>query len=602
MRSSGAAVGGRLSTTCSFRGVGPGEHRLAAIVIADVVGYSAMMEHDEPGTLSRLFALQAQVIEPAISAHAGRVVKTTGDGVLAEFTSVASAVDAAVAIQRGITEWPDVGEPLRLRIGIHVGEVLARDGDIYGDAVNIAARLEQAADAGGILLSKAGHDQLADRTARQFEEAGPLSLKNISRDVQALRWAPGKRITTNPPRRLSKPTIAVLPFENLSSGDDQEFFADGLVEDLISMLSRFHWFRVTSRGSSFSMRGEGADAVEAGRRLGARHIVTGSVRRSGSRVRVAAQLIDTQSASQSWGDRFDRDIHDLFDLQDEIVRAIVGAVVPQFVSSFRDGPGQRHRSSVPSWELAMQGWNLAWRLDGSPDTIASARAVFEQAIAADPDNALAYSGLAFCYANPFYQAQVDRDIPKAIEAARRATAIDDKDAFAWCMLGAAVMYGNDLDQAERHLKRAISINPSLALAHGFMAAVSMWRGESGAADLWFGQCRELSPLDPMLPFAALAPSMSRFAEGDYAGALAKIDEAIGLDDLPSAWRMRAAAFEMMGAHDRAAAAVARMQALGEVDMAWLRSNLTPFVDPEAWDRYLGALQRAGVPETIDGSR
>lgn len=574
-----------------------GDRRLAAIVVADVVGYSAMMERDEADTLSRLFALRTQLVEPAISSRGGRIVKTTGDGVLAEFPSVVNAVEAAVAVQEGLDDWPDIGEPLRLRIGVHIGDVAVKEGDLYGDGVNVAARLEQAAEPGGVLISGAAYDQLVGHAEDRFTDAGALDLKNIARQVQAWRWQPGGGLDqVRPVVQTTKPSIAVLPFDNMSGDPDQDYFADGMVEDLITMLSRFHWFRVISRNSSFAFRGQPINVTEVGKSLGARYLLEGSVRRAGSRVRVSAQLIDTATNTHLWAERFDRELEDMFDLQDEIVRSIVGAVVPQFVSSFQPNQQSEPRASISSWELAMRGWNLVWRVEKSEEAILQARDFFDQAIAEDSANVLAYSGLAFTYANPFYQAQLDRDVSRALAAARQAVHIDDRDSFAWCLLGAAEMYGNNFEDAERHLKRAIAINPSLALAHGFMATISMWRADSAATDRWAARCRELSPADPMLPFFSLAPSMARFGEGDYAGALEKSDEVIANVELPSVWRLRAASLEMLGDHEAAAAAIKRMQALGPVDMEWLRRNLTPFVEPQASETYLDALRRAGVPD------
>ena len=575
-----------------------GDRRLAAIVVADVVGYSAMMERDEADTLSRLFAMRSQLIEPAVSTRGGHIVKTIGDGVLAEFPSVVNAVEAAVAVQEGLADWPDIGEPLRLRIGVHLGDVAIRDEDIFGDGVNVAARLEQAAEPGGILISGAAHDQLVGHFKGSFVDAGALELKNISRPVQAWHW--GEATSTQQVRTsatTTKPSIAVLPFDNLSGDPEQDFLADGMVEDLITMLSRFHWFRVIARNSSFTFRRQATDIIEVGKKLGARYVLEGSVRRAGTRIRVAAQLIDTADNTHVWADRFDSVVEDIFDLQDQIVRSIVGAVVPQFVSSFQPSRQAESRTNLSSWELAMRGWNLAWRLEESEDAILRARELFEQALAEDDANALAYCGLAFSYSNPYYQAQLERDVPSAIAAARQALEIDDRDAFAWCLLGVAQIYGNNLVDAERHLKRAIAINPSLALAHSYMALVSCFRPDSATTDHWAARTEELSPADPLLPIVSVARSMARFGEGDYAGALEVVDKTLAVaPELQSAWRLRAASLEMLGDHAAATAAIESVLALGPVNMEWIRKEATPFAEPEPWATYLDALHRAGVPD------
>jgi TolB-like protein len=574
------------------------ERRLAAIVVGDVVGYTAMMERDEADTLSRLFALRSQLIEPATSNRGGRIVKTIGDGVLAEFPSVVNAVEAAIAIQEGLGDWPDIGEPLTLRIGVHLGDVLVRDDDIYGDGVNVAARLEQAADPGGILISGAARDQLAGHHADQFAEVGGLDLKNVARTISGWRWkAAEKANSSRPTHSTTNPSIAVLPFDNMSGDPDQDYFADGMVEDLITNLSRFHWFRVIARSSSFAFKGQTIDVPELGLKLGARYLLEGSVRRAGDRIRVTAQLIDTTTNAHLWADRFDRTLEDIFEVQDEIVQAIVGAVVPQFVSSFQPSQRPGAPTTLSSWELAMRGWNLAWRLDGSKTSILQARQLFEQALAEDDGNSLAYCGLAFSHCNPYYQAQLHRDVEAAIDAASKALEIDDRNAFAWCLLGIAKVYASSPDEAERRLKRAIAINPSLALAHAYMAAVDGFRPDSAAADHWARRAEELSPTDPILPLISAARSMARFGEADYAGALNIADETLAATpQLQPAWRLRAASLEMLGDHAAAAAALERLLELGAVTMEWLRKETTPFRDPNLWETYLEALRRAGVPD------
>ncbi|MDH3248328.1 MAG: adenylate/guanylate cyclase domain-containing protein [Acidimicrobiia bacterium] len=382
------------------------ERRLAAIVVGDVVGYSAMIGANEADTLAKVFAFQSQLLKQTIGEHCGRLVKTTGDGFLAEFSSVVSAVRCAIGLQVGLGAWPDVGDPLSLRIGVHLGDVVVRDGDIYGDGVNIAARLEQAADPGGILVSSAIRDQLAGHEVDRFSDAGEMDLKNIDRPIHTWRWAPDSRSERVPTTRPSiRPSIAVLPFDDLSGDPEQGYLADGVVQDLITLLSRFHWFRVIARASTFALAGQNLDATDLGRRLNARYLLQGSVRRAGNRVRLTAELVDSSSGTQVWAERFDRTFDDVFELQDEIVRGIVGTVVPHFVVN---SGALDNRTNSSSWELAMRGWNLAWRLDGSEDTMLRARALFEQAIELDPGNGLAYSGLAFTFGNPFYLAGLTR--------------------------------------------------------------------------------------------------------------------------------------------------------------------------------------------------
>jgi len=547
-----------------------------------------MMEKDEADTLSRLFALRTQLVEPAVASGGGKIVKTTGDGVLAEFLSAVRAVEAALAIQKGLDKWPDIGEPLQLRIGIHIGDVIARGDDIFGDGVNIAARLEQAADPGGVLVSSAVYDQVASHFPDVFSDAGEQELKNISRRIRA--WTTSGASPRLPSPADEKPSIAVLPFESLSQDSDQEYLAHGIVEDLISSLSRFHWFRVTPRVSALTVH----DPESAGATLGVRYVLEGTVRRSGSRIRVSAHLVDLGVSTTIWADRFDRRLEDLFDLQDEMVQAIVGAVVPEFVASFQPG---RPRTSISSWELAMRGWNMVTRLDGSGEAVLGAREMFQEALADDENNTLALSGLAYSFSNPYYQTGTERDVRAAVETARRAIETDGRDAFAWCLLGVARFYANEFGEAERCLRRSIAINRSLSLAHVYMAFVYAFRGAVDEADKWAESATRLSPADPLLPMLFQARAMSRFVIEDYQGAVDLSNQTLAVvPDFQSAWRMKAATLEMMGDHEKAAEAVEHLLALGPVTMEWARRELTPTQDPEAWSLYLDALSRAGVPE------
>lgn len=573
------------------------ERRLAAIVVGDIVGYSAMLGRNEPDTLAKVFAFQTQLLEPTAGEHGGRVVKTTGDGFLAEFPSAIKAVEAAVAMQVALAEWPDIGDPLSLRIGVHLGDIVVRDGDIFGDGVNIAARLEQAADPGGVLVSAAVHDQLQGHALGPFAETGELELKNISRPVVGWRWAPEVAPARRPGARPSvKPSIAVMPFDNLSGDPEQEYLADGVVQDLITILSRFHWFRVIARTSTFAVERKGLTVTQLGSKLDASYLLQGSVRRAGERIRVTAELIDASTGTQLWADRIDARMDDLFELQDGIVQRIVGTVVPEFVAAVGSGFGSEHRTSPSSWDLAMRGWNLVWRLDGSEASILEARSYFARAIEADRENAVAHSGLAFSYGNPFYLAGLERDVPRALEEAHRAAEIDPRNAFAWCLVGAAHMWEGDLDEAERQVKRAISVNPSLALAHIYLAAICCWRGDVDGADAWTASAEELSPADPMLPFAHFSRAMARFASADYVGAVEITDQVIvAFPDLPSLWRIRAACLELLGDHTGARAAIDRMEALAPITIAWARKNLTAFTDPDRWNAYLSALEAAGIP-------
>lgn len=569
--------------------------RLAAIWAADVVGFSAMIERDEVGTLARLFALRAQVIDPLITRHGGRVFKTTGDGVLAEFASVVDAVQAAIDVQAAIADHPGEGDPLQVRVGVNVGDVVVHDGDLFGDCVNLAARLEGAAEPGGVLISASTREKLPRSLADEFVDAGELSLKNISRSVRGWRWRSGAGPPTSIPRRNGPAVIAVLPFENLSRDPDQDHFADGMVEDLITLLSQFHWFRVVARSSSGIAGREEADGVGSGRRLGAGFVVEGSVRRSGDQVRVTARLVDVAAGHPVWSQRFDRVMDDLFEVQDEIVRSLVSSIVPEYVSAWR-GPGPT-RPSLSSWELSMRAWSAIYRMDSSASSTQQAHDQFDQALAADPENTLALCGLSFIFANPWYRFGAERDEEQSISAARRATEIDPSNAFAWCLLGFIEAVRSEFASAERHLRRAIALNPSLALATIWLSVVYGFRGDRAGADQWADRAGELSPFDPMLPITDVARALARFSDADYEAAAKYAASSLdGSPQNPPSLRLLAASLELDGDHDGAVGAVAELLDLGPVTIGWLRENLTPFGGPETFGRYLGALARAGIPD------
>jgi TolB-like protein/class 3 adenylate cyclase len=316
------------------------ERRLAAILAADVAGYTRLMRADEEGTLRRLKAHRRELIDPKITEYRGRIVKTTGDGILVEFVSVVDAVRCAVDIQRGMQE-RNIGVPpeagIQFRIGINVGDVIIDSADIFGDGVNVAARLEALADPGGITVSSVVHDQVRDKLSFGFEDLGDQIVKNVARpirvhriyisDVEATDVAKG--LVASDPSSSGRPSIAVLPFANMSGDPEQEYFADGVVEEIITALSRMRWLSVIARNSSFTYKGKNVDVKQIGRELKVRYVLEGSVRKSGGRVRITGQLIDTSTGAHLWADRFDGGLEDIFDLQDQVTAKVVGAIAPK---------------------------------------------------------------------------------------------------------------------------------------------------------------------------------------------------------------------------------------------------------------------------------
>ncbi|MCZ6771063.1 MAG: adenylate/guanylate cyclase domain-containing protein, partial [Proteobacteria bacterium] len=419
----------------------PVQRRLAAILAADVAGYSRLMGEDEEGTLATLTAHLKELIEPCIAEHRGRVVKTTGDGLLAEFASVVDAVKCAVAFQEGMAERnTDTPEDRRIvfRIGVNLGDVIVQDGDVYGDGVNVAARLEGLAEPGSVVISGTVHEHVRAKLDFDFDDLGFQDVKNIAEPVHAYSIGMAKAVTSiedpEPSTSLplpDKPSIAVLPFDNLSGDPEQEYFADGISEDIITTLSRSHWFFVIARNSSFSFKGTSFDVRQVAQELGVRYVLEGSVRKVGNRVRITAQLIDATTGNHVWANRYDRELDDIFAIQDEITEAIAGEVGPSFVAAEAKRAARKAPENLDAWDFAMRGnWHL-WR--SSREDFAEAKLLFRKAIALDPDSSNAQAGLALACqleAGAGWADDLAESREEGFRAAQRAVALDDQNAWA----------------------------------------------------------------------------------------------------------------------------------------------------------------------------
>ncbi len=382
------------------------ERRLAAIMAGDIAGYSRLMGADEEGTLRQLKAHRRELIDPKIIEHRGRIVKTTGDGMLVEFVSVVDAVRYAVDIQRGMAE-RNAGVPadnrIEFRIGINVGDIISDDNDIYGDGVNVAARLEALAEPGGILISRNVHDQVCDKLNFGFEDLGEQAVKNIARPIgvhrvsihetAALTAAKGTAVAKTEAASSERPSIAVLPFANMSGDPEQEYFADGISEDIITGLSKLRWFFVIARNSSFTYKGKAVDVKRAARELGVRYVLEGSVRKGGNRVRITAQLIDASTTNHIWADRYEGDLTDVFALQDEITRKVVAAIEPKLLEAEGIRSQNRPPADLGAWELVMQANSLLWRQTKADSE--GAIGMLKKATERYPGYAPGYSMLAF---------------------------------------------------------------------------------------------------------------------------------------------------------------------------------------------------------------
>src|SRR5262245_45010264 len=420
------------------------ERRLTAILAGDVVGYSRLMGEDEEGTLARLNAHRSEFLDPKIAEHRGRVVKRTGDGILIEFASAVDALRCALEVQKGMAERNVAVQPdkrIELRIGINVGDIIVEDGDIFGDGVNVAARLEGISEPGGICLSRAAYEQVKGKLAAAFEDAGEHRLKNIAEPVRVYRVQLGSKaaavLTTL--ALPDKPSIAVLPFANLSGDLGQEYFADGMVEEIITALSRFNQLFVIARNSSFIYKGRAVDVKQVGRELGVRYVLEGSVRAAAGRVRITPQLIDATSGANLWADRFDGDLQDVFDLQDSVAASVMGAIAPKLEDAEIERAKRRPTESLDAYHYYLRGLSAARQF--SSEATGEAVRHFQRAIELDSVFAAAYGMLAWCYFRRYSNAlttDLARERTEIIGMARRAVVLGSDDPIALCMGGIAL--------------------------------------------------------------------------------------------------------------------------------------------------------------------
>ena len=474
------------------------ERRLAAIFAGDIAGYSRLMGADEEGTLSRLNAHRREFLEPKIADHRGRIVKRTGDGILIEFASAVDAARCAVEIQQGmIKRNASVPQNRRIefRIGIHVGDVIIEDGDIFGDGVNIAARLEGIAQPGGICISDDAYRQVRGKLDANFQDAGEQELKNIARPVRVYQLQPSGGASEAPRLALlDKPSIAVLPFQNMSGDPGQEDFADGMVEDIITSLSKVHRLFVIARNSTFTYKNRPVDIRQVARELGVRYVLEGSVRRAGDRLRVAAELIEAVSGTHVWAERYDRPVRDVFDVQDEITKEIVLALSIELTDGERARVFGRSTRSLEAWLAAMRGFEH-WA-EGSPKGICEARVHFERAVSIDPNYTIAWAFIGWTHFTEVrfgFSSDPRASLAKAAELAEKCIAMspddpqahgiragvwviqgrfDDavreceiaiagapSDAYLWCVFGRVLICAGDAARGERALREAMQLNP-----------------------------------------------------------------------------------------------------------------------------------------------
>ena len=477
------------------------ERRLAAILAADVAGYSRLMGNDEEGTLAALKAYRRELIDPKVAEHRGRIVKTTGDGALIEFASAVDATRCAMEIQRAMAERSAaIPEDRRIefRIGINVGDIIIDESDIYGDGVNIAARVESLARPGAICLSENAYNQIKGKLALDVSDMGEQHLKNIAQPVRVYNVRPGGAPERPALVLPDKPSIAVLPFQNMSGDSEQEYFADGVVEDIITALSRLRWLFVIARNSSFTYKGRAVDVKQVGRELGVRYVLEGSVRKAANRVRVTGQLIDVSTGTHLWGDRFEGALEDIFDLQDQVTASVVGAIAPQLEHAEIERAKRKPTESLDAYDFFLRG--MASYYGRTQEAINEALPLFYKTIELDPNFASAYGMAAWCYAwRKINGWMTDRaqEIAETERLARRAAEVGPDDAVALSRGAHALAYVvGDLDAAATFVDRALVLNPNLAGAWYASGWVRVFLGESDVAIKHFAQAMRLSPLDP----------------------------------------------------------------------------------------------------------
>ena len=582
------------------------ERRLAAILAADVVGYSKLVQADEATTLRQMKAIWAEVFEPNVTGHRGRIFKTMGDGALAEFASVVDAVECAVAIQNALrarNAGAEDGPPIDFRIGINLGDVVVDGDDVLGDGVNIAARLEAAAPSGGVLTSDHVHSQVRGKVGVTFVDAGEINLKNIDGPLRVWRWegeaAPAKA-AAGAHERLS---IAVLPFNNMSADPEQEFLADGISEDIITGLSKIRWFLVIARNSTFTYKGQAVDVKRVAQELGVRYVLEGSVRKAGNRIRVTAQLIDAATGLHVWAERYDRKLEDIFDLQDEITRTIVGRVEPEISAAERDRAVSqtvsRRTEHLGAWECYQRGLWCMWDFDRAQHQ--KALELLARATELDPNFSTAYAYLCYAYYEGVIMGWADdpeHELDLGMAAARRALQVDDQDPVGYFAIGRIHMMRGEHDASIATLRKAIELNPSYSQAYHGLGMVLTLAGQLDEARTAEEYVERLSPRDPILWASTVCHALADVLAGDTEAALVWAQKTLQLPRAKGYWphAVYAAALVQAGRVEEARSEVqAALRELPKLSISYAAQSL-PTKHPGGLDPYLDALRTAGLPE------
>jgi adenylate cyclase len=576
------------------------ERRLAAILAGDVAGYSRLMGADEEGTLARLNAHRRELLEPKIAENRGRIVKRTGDGILIEFSSAVDATRCAIEQQRGMAQ-RNAGEPadrrIELRIGIHVGDIIIEEGDIFGDGVNIAARLEGVAEPGGICVSDDTFRQVRGKIDALFEDAGEQQLKNIAQPVRVYRI----RLDQAAPKAKkfsassSSPSIAVLPFQNMSNDPDQEYFVDGIVEDIITGLSRMKWLYVIARNSSFAYKGRPVDVKQVGRELGIRYVLEGSLRKAGDRIRITSQLIETTNGTHVWAERYDRPLGNIFEVQDEITLSVVGAMEPSLRQAEIERAKRKRPDNLDAYDLYLRA--LPHAQVAMPGDGEKALSWLHKSLALEPDYAAAHALAAWCYEQRYLRGGMhDADKTAALEHARAALAAGADDATTLATAGFVVgLVEHDYQAAMNAIDDALALNGSSTLALGLGATILAHDGRIEQAIEYGERALRLSPRDPTAYLQLTALGIAHLAAGRFEQAVAVCNRASRSNphfSFPVV--LQTAALSSLGRANEAKILARRVLEL-EPHFSVAKFVRSHTGRAEIWDQVGDALQKIGLP-------
>jgi adenylate cyclase len=580
---------------------GRARRRLAAILAADVVGYSRLIRADEEGTLDRFKALRQGLIDPKIAGYQGRIFKQMGDGLLVEFASVVDAVRAAAEVQQAMAE-RNAGmardDRIEFRVGINLGDVVIDGDDIHGDGVNVAARMEGLAEPGGICISGAVYEQVRDRLDLAFQDLGEQQVKNIDRPVRVWRWAavaPAAKVGPEPPSLPDRPSIAVLPFDNMSGDPEQEYFADGITEDIITDLSKVSGLFVIARNSSFAYKGRNLDLRQVCRELGVRHLLEGSVRKAGNRVRINAQMIDGATGGHLWAERYDRDLEDIFAVQDEVTRNIVDALKVALTAGEKARREGRRRVDPEAYDCLARARKCFFQF--SADAMVECRAMAERASDLDPGFAPAYALQAVALNVESFNVWNDPGpdhLTRALELARRACATDPHEPQAYHALALAHMWLKNLDDAERAAERALELDANFA---GACTALSNVRDYCGRHESAIELAERALRLDPQYDMALQFLGRAQFGLQRYDAAEATFKRRLILSPRSDMTRaFLAAIYGHTGRHEEARRMWRDMLEINPDYSVEHLQRIMPYRDPAWFDRFVDGLRKAGIPD------